>query len=91
MYMVKYDFKSHSSGLKYEFAMSISRPNIIWINGPYEASVHDITIFRGGKADEKEEDWDKNSYLGMERVWVIAVMRGSQIRLLSQTMTGQRD
>ena len=43
-----YDFKSHSSGLKYEYAMSIREPKIIWRNGPFPASFHDITIFRGG-------------------------------------------
>ena len=56
-----YDFKSHSSGLKYEFAMSIRRPAIIWKRGPYPASVHDITIYRGGKSDENKEDWEQNS------------------------------
>lgn len=49
------------SGLKYEFAVSIKESKLLWINGPYPASVHDITIFRGGKTDQNQEDWDKNS------------------------------
>ena len=42
--------------------MSLKESKLIWINGPYPASVHDITIFRGGKKkDQKQEDWDTNS------------------------------
>ena len=41
--------------------MSIRRPAIIWKRGPYPASVHDITIYRGGKSDENKEDWEQNS------------------------------
>ena len=62
-----YDFKSHSSGLKYEYAMSIRKPKIIWRNGPFPASFHDITIFRGGKSDEPKESWKRDSlYFKME-------------------------
>ena len=41
--------------------MAIHRPAIVWMRGPFPASVHDVTIFRGGKADDLEETWDKNS------------------------------
>ena len=41
--------------------MATRRPAIVWMRGPFPASVHDITIFRGGKADESEDTWDKNS------------------------------
>lgn len=41
--------------------MATRRPAIVWMRGPFPASYHDITIFRGGKADEKEDTWDKNS------------------------------
>jgi hypothetical protein len=52
----------HGSGLKYEFAVSIKESKLLWINGPYPASVHDITIYRGGrKKDQKDEVWDRNS------------------------------
>ena len=56
-----YDFKSHSSGLKYEFAMAIGRPAIVWRRGPFPASESDINIYRGGKAEEKEDDWDHDA------------------------------
>ena len=55
--------------MKYEVALAIRRPAIVSIRGPKEASVHDMTVFRGGKADQKKEDWDKDSlYLLMEKV-----------------------
>ena len=32
-------------------------------------NVHDMTVFRGGKTDQKKEDWDKDSlYFLMEKV-----------------------
>lgn len=54
-------FLSLGSGLKYEFAVSIKESKLLWINGPYPASVHDITVFRGGKKEQKQEDWDRHS------------------------------
>ena len=41
--------------------MSIRCPAIIWKRGPYPASVHGITIYRGGESDENKEDWEQNS------------------------------
>lgn len=41
--------------------MAIRRPAIVWVRGPFPASVSDITIFRGGKSDEPEDTWDKSS------------------------------
>ncbi len=29
--------------------------------GPFEAGMHDMTIFRGGKEEDKEENWDRNA------------------------------
>ena len=64
-----YDFKSNSTGLKYEFAMSIRRPAIVSIRGPFPCSVHDITMFRGGKTDEKKDSWDRGAlYFKMEEL-----------------------
>ncbi|EJK49115.1 hypothetical protein THAOC_32038 [Thalassiosira oceanica] len=38
---------NHSSGLKYEFAMSIRRPNLVWMRGPLPAGeMHDGTEVR---------------------------------------------
>ena len=63
-----FDFKSNSSGLKYEFAMAIRRPAIVWMRGPFPASTHDITIFRGGKENKKEK-WSRNSlYFAMQEL-----------------------
>ena len=56
-----YDFKSHSSGLKYEFAMAIGRPAIVWRRGPFPCSESDINIYRGGKPDEDESDWNHDA------------------------------
>lgn len=53
-----FDHKSKSSGLKYEFAVSLRKPALIWINGPFPASRHDSTVFRGGRKDMKKDDWD---------------------------------
>ena len=49
--------------------MAINRPAIVYMSPPFPASVHDINIFRGGKADEDEEEWDKDSlYFLMEKL-----------------------
>ena len=66
-----YNFKSNCAGLKYEIAMSIRRAAIVWIRGPFPASVHDITIFRGGKKDQDKEDWDHSAlYFRMQDLGV---------------------
>ena len=41
--------------------MAVRSPRIVWMRGPFPASVSDITIFRGGTAEQDEEDWDKSS------------------------------
>lgn len=56
-----FDFKSHGAGLKYEVATAIRRDAIVWLRGPFPASTADITIFRGGKAEEDEATWDPDS------------------------------
>ena len=55
-----FDYKTHSCGLKYEIATAIHESRIVWINGPFPASVHDINIFRGGDAGD-EKNWDKSA------------------------------
>ena len=43
----------------------------MWMNGPFPASVHDITIFQGGSPDEDKADWDRDSlYFKMEELGV---------------------
>ena len=41
--------------------MALRSDGICWMRGPFPASYSDITIFRGGKADESEDSWDKDS------------------------------
>ena len=33
----------------------------MWTNGPHTASLHDMTIFRGGTIKQKKENWDEES------------------------------
>ena len=56
-----FDHKCNHSGLAYEFALSLRRPAIVHKSGPFPASVNDLTIFRGGNAEEPKENWDPNS------------------------------
>ena len=50
---------SSNSTLKaYEFALDLQCPAVVWANGGFPSSTHDITVFRGGKNKEKHK-WDK--------------------------------
>ena len=40
-----FSYKNHSAGLAYEIVVSLSESRIIWINGPFPASMHDSKIF----------------------------------------------
>jgi DDE superfamily endonuclease len=42
-----YSHKSNGPGLSYELGIAIKSNRLVWINGPFPASQHDITIFRG--------------------------------------------
>jgi len=41
-----FSHKLHRAGLAYELAVSIDDGHLVWINGPFPASTHDLTIFR---------------------------------------------
>ena len=41
-----YSHKFNGPGLCYELAIAIHSNNVVWLNGPFPASTHDITIFR---------------------------------------------
>mmetsp|Transcript_4342 Transcript_4342/g.9641 ORF Transcript_4342/g.9641 Transcript_4342/m.9641 type:complete len:455 (+) Transcript_4342:92-1456(+) len=56
-----FDYKTHSCGLKYEFCLAIYEDRVVWMNGPVAPSIHDITVFRGGDADEDVEDRDQDA------------------------------
>jgi len=50
-----------SSQQKYECCLDIWEGRCVWLSGPFEAGMHDMTVFRGGKAEDKEENWNQNA------------------------------
>ncbi|KAL3769802.1 hypothetical protein ACHAWU_010310 [Discostella pseudostelligera] len=58
-----FDHKSHSCGLKYQFAISIWRDHCVSINGPYPAGkYHDKALFCGAETmDESSDRWDRSA------------------------------
>jgi hypothetical protein len=42
-----FDHKSHGAGVAYELGIAIRSGKLVWIKGPFPASTHDVTIFRG--------------------------------------------
>ena len=51
-----YSHKSNNAAVDYEIAISVFTQQVVWISGPHPASKHDISIFRGNKNDENEEE-----------------------------------
>lgn len=50
----KYYTKKHNcDGLKYELGFAIHSNKLVWMNGPFPAATHDITIFRDHGLKEK--------------------------------------
>jgi len=47
-----YSHKSHGAGLSYELGIAIRSDQLVWINGPFPASRHDVTIFKYGDGDK---------------------------------------
>lgn len=41
-----YSHKFHGAGLSYELGIAVRSNRLVWINGPFHASRHDISIFR---------------------------------------------
>ena len=60
-----FDHKSHSSGLKYEFAVSVWSSKCVWINGPHPAGkCHDKALFCGAESmDCPRDTWDEEALL----------------------------
>ena len=47
---------------KYEFGLSTTKPQLGWVRGPKPAgSESDITMFRGGKEEDGQENWDREA------------------------------
>ena len=64
-----YSHKSNSAGVSYELGIAIRSNRIVWINGPFPASHHDITIFRSpdglkGKIPENKRAIADSGYKG---------------------------
>ena len=60
-----FDHKSHSCGLKYEFAIAVWTSRCVWINGPYPAGKHhDKALFCGAETMKDPEDtWNREALL----------------------------
>ena len=50
--------KHQHGGLKYEIAMSVRRPKVIWLNGPYRGGMNDLSIFND-KLRKKIKPWKR--------------------------------
>lgn len=60
-----YSHKHNGPGLSYEVCCDIVQDRIVWTSGPYAASAHDITIFRGGTKKEGKSKWRNTSLYGL--------------------------
>jgi hypothetical protein len=56
-----YSHKFYGPGVTYEVCIDVAKDQIIWVNGPFPAACHDITIFRGGNKKEHKDLWKQNS------------------------------
>jgi len=46
---------------KYEACLALYEPRICRLYGPHKPSVHDITVFRGGDADDDVGNWNQDA------------------------------
>ena len=51
-----YSHKFNAAGVSYELGVAIYSSRLVWVAGPFVASKHDLTIFRGGRAEEEPKD-----------------------------------
>jgi hypothetical protein len=60
----QYDHKSHSCGLKYEACVAAFEDRIVWFEGPFLVSRHDLCVFRGAEeAGTPDENCDPSALL----------------------------
>jgi hypothetical protein len=57
-----FSHKFNGPGLSYELAVAIKTSRLLSIRGPFPASTHDITIFRGGSKSDKNS-WDPEALI----------------------------
>ncbi len=46
---------------KYESCLDIYEGRVVSLRGPFEAGMHDMTVFRGGKEEDGKENWDREA------------------------------
>ena len=51
-----YSHKSHGPALAYELGIAIYESRLVWMKGPFDASVHDITMFRSELEERLKKD-----------------------------------
>jgi hypothetical protein len=55
------DCAASSSHKKYEAALDIWAGRVVSLRGPFEAGMHDMTVFRGGKVEDGKENWNRKA------------------------------
>jgi hypothetical protein len=44
-----------------ECCLDIYEGRCIWLRGPFGSGIHDMTVFWGGKEEDKKENWDQKA------------------------------
>jgi hypothetical protein len=52
---IHYSHKFNGAGVGYELGIAIYSSRLVWIAGPFPASRHDLSIFRGGRPNEEKD------------------------------------
>jgi hypothetical protein len=61
-----------ASQKKYESCLDIWLGRLVWLRGPFEAGMHDMTVFRGGREEDKKE-------IGIERLYIFKLNRAIEL------------
>ena len=61
-----------ASQKKYESCLDIWSGRLVWLRGPFEAGMHDMTVFRGGREEDKKE-------IGIERPYIFKLNRAIEL------------
>ena len=84
-----YSHKSHGAGLSYELGIAIRSDRLVWINGPFPASKHDITIFKFGSGDRNSPGTNLKSMIPVgKRVVADSGYSGEDNNTISVTREG---
>ena len=89
-----YSHKLNGPGLKYEVAVCLKTGHIVWINGPFVASVNDGTIFREGLSgllfDEEAVEVD-GGYKGDDKMKLPSMGINSSKRKMKSNVRAQHE